>query len=132
MSMSDPISDLMTRIRNGLHQRHADVRIPASNFKKSVLELFKDEGYILDYRMEGTGPKKDLVVDLKYHGDSEPVIKGLKRVSKPGRRLYFNSKDIPKVMSGYGVMVVSTSQGLMSDREARRRNLGGEAVLSVW
>ena len=132
MSMSDPISDLMTRIRNALRQRHAEVRVPASNFKKNVLDLMRDEGYILDCRLEGAGPKKDLVVSLKYHGENEPVIQGLKRVSKPGRRLYFTSAAIPKVMSGYGIMVLSTSHGLMSDREARRRNLGGEAVLSIW
>lgn len=129
MSMNDPIADMLTRIRNGQAARKPEVRMPASKFKKAVAETLKDEGYIADIRVEGD-KKPTLVVTLRYY-EGKPVIEKLNRVSRPGSRKFFGAEDLPQVIGGLGVAVVSTSEGVMPDREARRRNIGGEVVCFV-
>ncbi|WP_410474249.1 30S ribosomal protein S8 [Guyparkeria sp. TX1] len=129
MSMNDPIADMLTRIRNGQAARKPEVRMPASKFKKAVAETLKDEGYIADIRVEGD-KKPTLVVTLRYY-EGKPVIEKLNRVSRPGSRKFFGAEDLPQVLGGLGVAVVSTSEGVMPDREARRRNIGGEVVCFV-
>ncbi len=129
MSMNDPIADMLTRIRNGQAARKPEVRMPASKFKKAVAETLKDEGYIADIRVEGE-KKPTLVVTLRYF-EGKPVIEKLNRVSRPGSRKFFGAEDLPQVIGGLGVAVVSTSEGVMPDREARRRNIGGEVVCFV-
>ncbi|RRQ23250.1 30S ribosomal protein S8 [Guyparkeria sp. SCN-R1] len=129
MSMNDPIADMLTRIRNGQAARKPEVRMPASKFKKAVAETLKDEGYIADIRVEGD-KKPTLVVTLRYF-EGKPVIEKLNRVSRPGSRKFFGAEDLPQVLGGLGVAVVSTSEGVMPDREARRRNIGGEVVCFV-
>ncbi len=129
MSMNDPIADMLTRIRNGQAARKPEVRMPASKFKKAVAETLKEEGYIADIRVEGD-KKPTLVVTLRYY-EGKPVIEKLDRVSRPGSRKFFGAEDLPQVIGGLGVAVVSTSEGVMPDREARRRNIGGEVVCFV-
>ena len=129
MSMNDPIADMLTRIRNGQAARKTEVRMPASKFKKAVAETLKDEGYIAEIRVEGD-KKPTLVVSLRYF-EGKPVIEKLNRVSRPGSRKFFGAEDLPQVLGGLGVAVVSTSEGVMPDREARRRNIGGEVVCFV-
>ncbi|MFI9651941.1 30S ribosomal protein S8 [Guyparkeria sp. GHLCS8-2] len=129
MSMNDPIADMLTRIRNGQAARKPEVRMPASKFKKAVAETLKDEGYVADIRVEGDS-KPTLVVTLRYY-EGKPVIEKLNRVSRPGSRKFFGAEDLPQVIGGLGVAVVSTSEGVMPDREARRRNIGGEVVCFV-
>ncbi len=129
MSMNDPIADMLTRIRNGQAARKPEVHMPASKFKKAVAETLKAEGYIADSRVEGD-KKPTLVVTLRYY-EGKPVIEKLNRVSRPGSRKFFGAEDLPQVLGGLGVAVVSTSEGVMPDREARRRNIGGEVVCFV-
>ncbi len=129
MSMNDPIADMLTRIRNGQAARKPEVRMPASKFKKAVAETLKEEGYVADIRVEGD-KKPTLVVTLRYY-EGKPVIEKLDRVSRPGSRKFFGAEDLPQVIGGLGVAVVSTSEGVMPDREARRRNIGGEVVCFV-
>lgn len=131
MSMTDPIADLLTRIRNGQKAGKAQVRVPSSGIKKAILEVLQEEGYIDGYTSEETGKgKADLVVTLRYH-DGEPVIDKLQRVSKPGCRVYTGKDDLPTVFGGLGVAIVSTSDGLMSDRQARAKGRGGEVICVV-
>ncbi|HKK03274.1 MAG TPA: 30S ribosomal protein S8 [Gammaproteobacteria bacterium] len=131
MSMTDPIADLLTRIRNGQKAGKTQVRAPSSGIKKAILEVLRDEGYIEGFASEGTGKgKEDLVITLRYH-DGEPVIDNLQRVSKPGRRVYTGKEDLPTVFGGLGVAIVSTSDGLMSDRQARAKGRGGEVICVV-
>lgn len=130
MSMTDPIADLLTRIRNGQKAGKSHVRIPASKTKKAILEVLKNEGYVGEFRTEKDGGKESLVVELRYH-EGQPVIESLRRVSKPGRRIYRAKDELPKVFGGLGVAIVSTSQGLMSDREARAKGQGGEVICVV-
>jgi len=130
MSMTDPIADMLTRIRNGQKARKVSVTMPASNIKAAVAEVLKDEGYVADYRIEGEGAKRELTVDLKYF-EGAPVIERIQRVSRPGLRIYRGNDDIPRVLGGLGVAVVSTSAGLMSDREARAKGIGGEVLCVV-
>lgn len=129
MSMNDPIADMLTRIRNGQAARKPEVRMPASKFKKAVAETLKNEGYIADIRVEGD-KKPTLILTLRYF-EGKPVIEKLNRVSRPGSRKFFGAEDLPQVIGGLGVAVVSTSEGVMPDREARRRNIGGEVVCFV-
>lgn len=130
--MTDPIADLLSRIRNASLARHDRTEIPASRLKKAVAEILKLEGYIADVREgEGDGPKK-LTIVLKYGRDRQGAIDGIKRVSKPGRRVYVRHDHIPRVCSGLGISILSTSRGLMSDREARRQKVGGELLCQVW
>ncbi len=130
MSMTDPISDLLTRIRNGQKARMTEVRMPSSKLKVAVARVLKDEGYISDYTTEEDGVMKTLVVRLKYF-DGAPVIERLSRVSKPGLRVYKGADELPTVLGGLGIVIVSTSQGVMSDREARVKRQGGEVLCVV-
>lgn len=133
MVMTDPIADLLTRIRNGNHMRHKTVEIPASRLKADILEVFKKSGFILDYKLdESHEVEKKLIVKLKYTSDNERVIKGLKRISKPGLRVYAKAEEIPRVLNGLGVAVISTSNGVMTDKEARLANVGGEVLAYIW
>jgi small subunit ribosomal protein S8 len=132
MSMSDPLADFLTRIRNGGQARFPSVEIPLSKIKVNVAKVLKEEGYISDYRVMDSGVQGTLQIDLKYGPNNEKAITGIRRVSKPGLRQYKKSRMIPKVMSGLGVGVLTTSQGVMTDREARRRNIGGELLCEVW
>ncbi len=132
MSHTDPLADMLTRIRNAIAANHAEVRMPASKLKKSVLDLLQREGFIRSYREDaGDVAGGLLVVELKY-SDGRSVIRGIERVSKTGRRVYRGCDALPKVLSGFGLVVVSTSRGLMSDKDARKNRLGGEILAAVW
>jgi small subunit ribosomal protein S8 len=128
--MTDPVADLLTRIRNGQKAGKARVAVASSGIKKSILRVLKDEGYISDFRAEQDGRKETLTVELKYFG-GKPVIENVQRVSKPGCRVYRGSSELPRVMGGLGVAIVSTSRGVMSDREARANGQGGEVLCVV-
>ncbi|HZO29481.1 MAG TPA: 30S ribosomal protein S8 [Chloroflexota bacterium] len=130
--MTDPIADMLTRIRNGLQARHATVEMPASKIKSAIAEVLKDEGYIKGYSNVGEGPTRALKVELRYVGKNEPVLTGIKRISKPGLRVYSGSGEIPRVYGGLGVAIVSTSRGVMSGAQARRQGIGGEVICHVW
>ncbi len=130
MSMSDPIADLLTRIRNGQKARKVAVAMPSSTKKVAICEVLKSEGYIEDFSVEADGNKAELSVSLKYY-EGQPVIELIKRVSRPGLRVYRSSEEIPKVLGGLGVAIVSTSQGVMTDRQARANNQGGEVLCLV-
>lgn len=132
MSMSDPLADMLTRIRNGVAARFETVEMPLSKLKVGVAKVLKEEGYISDYQIIDEGVQGTLKVTLKYGPNDEQVITGIRRVSKPGLRQYKKSSNIPKVMSGLGVGILSTSKGIMTDREARRLNVGGELLCDVW
>ena len=133
MAMTDPIADMLTRIRNGLQAGHETVEIPASKMKVEIARILKQEGYINGYTVTGeTAKEKKISVELKYGPDNQKVITGLKRISKPGLRVYAKGDNIPRVLNGLGVAIISTSKGLMSDRDARKANLGGEVVAYVW
>ena len=134
MTMTDPVADMLTRIRNANTAMHDDVSMPASKLKESLANVLKDEGYITDFAVTDNpnGPGRTLKIDMKYSPQRARVISGLKRVSKPGLRVYSKSNEIPRVLGGLGVAVVSTSKGLMSDREARKRRMGGEILCYVW
>jgi small subunit ribosomal protein S8 len=130
--MTDPIADMLTRIRNGLQARHASVEMPASKIKTAIAEVLKDEGYIKGYTTVGDGPTRALKVELRYVGKNEPVLSGLKRISKPGLRVYTGASEIPRVFGGLGVAIVSTSRGVMSGAQARKQGIGGEVICHVW
>lgn len=130
--MTDPIADMLTRIRNGLAAQHQRVDIPASRIKIDIARVLKEEGYITTYKVIGEGVRKMVRVYLKYGPQGEDVITRLMRVSRPGRRVYVGAKEIPPVLGGLGVNVLSTSQGIMVGREARRRNVGGEILCRVY
>jgi len=134
MTMTDPVADMLTRIRNANQAMHDGVRMPSSKQKVALADILKTEGYIRDYVVSDsmTGPGKLLTIEMKYSSERERVISGVKRVSKPGLRIYSASNRIPRVLGGLGVAVISTSRGLMSDREARRRRIGGEVLCYVW
>ncbi|MEQ8719432.1 MAG: 30S ribosomal protein S8 [Acidimicrobiales bacterium] len=134
MSMTDPVADMLTRIRNANVAMHDDVTMPSSKLKESLAEVLKREGYITDFRTADRtdGPGKTLTIDMKYSPERERVISGIKRISKPGLRVYTKADGVPRVLGGIGVAVVSTSRGLMSDREARKRRVGGEVLCYVW
>ncbi len=130
MSMTDPISDMLTRIRNGQKARKVSVSMPASNVKVAVAGVLKDEGYITDFETSGEGATKSLIVELKYF-EGTPVIEKVQRVSKPGLRIYRGKDELPKVLGGLGIAIVSTSAGVMSDRQAREQGIGGEVICVV-
>ncbi len=132
MTMTDPIADMLTRIRNGLLVRHPDVDVPASKVKASIAEILKREGYIADYSVTQRKPQDSLRLQLRYNANQEPAIAGLKRVSKPGLRIHVQKKDAPRAFGGIGISIVSTSQGIMTGREAFRRGIGGELMAYVW
>ncbi|HDI79185.1 MAG TPA: 30S ribosomal protein S8 [Desulfobacteraceae bacterium] len=132
MVMTDPIADMLTRIRNALMVSHETVEVPFSKIKAEILKVMKDEGLIKNFQIIEEDKKKDIRVFLKYDENGRSVIYGLKRISKPGRRIYVRCDKIPRALSGYGVNILSTSQGVMSDREARKKRLGGELLCTVW
>ena len=134
MTMTDPVADMLTRIRNANIAMHDGVKMPSSRQKVALAEMLKEEGYIVDYSVTDSdrGPGQDLSITMKYSPNRERVISGVKRVSSPGLRVYSNADEIPRVLGGLGVAVISTSKGLMSDREARRRRIGGEVLCYVW
>lgn len=132
MTMSDPVADLLTRIRNGQHARRQNIKAPASALRENLLDVLKREGYIRDYSRYNVRPGIDEIkIELKYF-EGEPVIKEIARISKPGRRVYSKVKDLPRVYNGLGISIVSTPQGVMSDTEARTNNVGGEILCTVF
>ena len=133
MNMSDPIADMLTRIRNGYQAKKETVDVaPCSKVKVEIAKILKSEGYIDSYKVEGEGIEKKIVVTLKYDANDEKVIKGMKRISKPGLRVYAKGNQVPKVLNGLGIAIISTSEGMMTDREARQKHVGGEVVAYVW
>ncbi len=132
MTMTDPIADMLTRIRNAQMVFHEAVDIPHSKLKTKLAEVLKSEGYIRSFRVISDGRHRFIRIFLKYDEKGTPVIEGLKRVSKPSRRVYIGYDDIPKVLNGYGVNLISTSKGILTDREARKMRVGGEILCSVW
>lgn len=133
MNMTDPIADMLTRIRNGVQAKMNTVDVtPASKVKLEIARILKEEGYIDKYAVEGEGVQKKIVVTLKYGPHDEKIISGIKRISKPGLRVYAQSNEVPKVLNGLGIAIISTSKGMMTDREARKQNLGGEVIAYVW
>ena len=131
MIMTDPIADMLTRIRNGIQARHEVVEVPANNEKIEIARILKEEGFITEYTVSGD-VKKTITVTLKYGPNNEKVINGLKRVSKPGLRVYAKVDEVPRVLNGLGIAIVSTSHGLMTDKEARAKHVGGEVIAYVW
>ncbi|RMG46109.1 MAG: 30S ribosomal protein S8 [Acidobacteria bacterium] len=132
MTMTDPIADMLTRIRNALAARHQRVDIPASKIKTEIARVLKEEGYINTFKVIGEGPRKTLRIYLKYGPEGEDVITHLERVSKPGRRVYVGAEEIPYVLQGLGICILTTSQGIMTGREARRRHIGGEVLCYIY
>ena len=132
MQITDTIADLLTRIRNASASRHDSVEIPASNMKKAIVQILLDEGYIKNYSVKDDGKQGIIRVTLKYDENKKSVITGLKRVSKPGLRIYSNVEDMPKVMKGLGIAIISTYKGIMTDRQARKENVGGEVLAFIW
>lgn len=131
MVMTDPIADMLTRIRNANRQHHETVMVPASKLKTEIAEILKNEGFIKGYKIEGEGLIKNINITLKYRGNDR-VITDLKRISKPGLRVYAKVNEIPKVLNGLGIVILSTSQGLMTDKEARAKQVGGEVLAYIW
>ena len=130
--MSDPIADMLTRIRNASAAKHDSVKIPASNTKKAIAQILVDEGYIKSFTVEEDGKQGIMEVQLKYGPGKSRTITGLRRVSKPGLRIYTSCEDMPKVMKGLGIAILSTSKGIMTDKEARKANVGGEVLAFIW
>ncbi|MEW6288697.1 MAG: 30S ribosomal protein S8 [Thermodesulfobacteriota bacterium] len=132
MSISDPLADMLTRIRNARMVKFESLEMPYSKLRSGVAEILKKEGYISDYQVIKDNNQGVMKISLKYDQNRNPVISGLKRVSKPGCRVYVKSDDIPKVMSGLGIAIISTSSGILTDREARKNGVGGELLCTVW
>lgn len=132
MSMTDPIADMLTRIRNAQRASHELVNIPSSKLKINVAKVLKSEGYVKNFRIISDGQHRFIRIFLKYDKEGDAVIEGIKRVSKPGCRVYAGSTEIPKVLNGYGINILSTSKGLMTDNEARKMRVGGEILCAVW
>ncbi|MFM7450257.1 MAG: 30S ribosomal protein S8 [Leptolyngbyaceae cyanobacterium] len=133
MAANDTIADMLTRIRNACMARHQTTQVPSTKMTRSIAQVLKAEGYIVDYEEVGEGINRHLVISLKYKGKNrQPIISTLTRVSKPGFRVYSNRKDLPRVLGGIGIAIISTSSGIMTDREARQNGLGGEVLCYVW
>ena len=132
MQITDPIADLLTRIRNANTSKHETVDVPASNMKKAIVEILNDEGYIKGYQVIEDGKQGVIRITLKYGPKNEKVISGLKRVSKPGLRIYAGADEMPRVLKGLGIAIVSTSKGIMTDKKARAEHVGGEVLAFVW
>ena len=132
MNITDPIADMLTRIRNANNAKHESVEIPASNMKKQIAQILVDEGYIKSFNVIDDGKQDVIKVFLKYGPNKSKVLQGLKRISKPGLRMYVGKEEIPQVMRGLGVAIVSTSKGIMTDKAARKENVGGEVVCYIW
>ena len=132
MSVTDPIADLLTRMRNANQMRYNEVVVPSSNVKLRIVEILKEEGYIANYKIEKNEVQDNIIITLKYGNNKERVISGLKRISKPGLRVYAKASEMPKVLNGLGIAIVSTSKGLMTDKNARKESLGGEVLAYIW
>ncbi|WIB77287.1 30S ribosomal protein S8 [Curtobacterium sp. MCPF17_002] len=132
MTMTDPVADMLTRLRNANSAHHDDVSLPSSKLKKNIAEILKREGYISEWKIEDARVGQTLTIDLKYGPERERSIAGIKRVSKPGLRVYAKSTEIPQVLGGLGVAILSTSSGLLTDREAEQKGVGGEVLAYVW
>lgn len=132
MNITDPIADLLTRIRNASQARHATVDIPASNMKKAMAQILVDEGFVKGYTVKEDNKQNVITITLKYTENMQPVLTGLRRISKPGLRIYTNCEDMPKVLKGIGTAIVSTPKGIMTDKKARKENVGGEVLAFVW
>ena len=133
MAANDTIADMLTRIRNANMARHQTTKIPATRMTRSIAKVLQEEGFIAEFDEEQEGVKQFLVISLKYKGKNrQPLITALKRISKPGLRVYSNRRELPRVLGGIGIAIISTSQGIMTDREARRQGLGGEVLCYVW
>ena len=132
MNITDPIADLLTRIRNASRARHATVDVPASNMKKAIAQILVDEGYIKGFTVTEDNKQGVITITLKYTDTNAPVITGLRRISKPGLRIYTSCEDMPKVMRGIGTAIISTPKGIMTDKKARKENVGGEVLAFVW
>ncbi|HEY9688851.1 MAG TPA: 30S ribosomal protein S8 [Coleofasciculaceae cyanobacterium] len=131
--VNDPIADMLTRIRNACLARHQKTEVPATKMTRSIAEVLKSEGFVAEVEEAGEGVKKVLLISLKYKGKQRrPIISNLKRVSKPGLRVYSNRRDLPRVLGGIGIAIVSTSRGIMTDRDARQQGIGGEVLCYVW
>lgn len=130
--LTDPIADMLTRIRNANHQRHETVDIPASKIKLAIAEILKQEGFINDFQVIEEGVQDTIRIELKYINKKERVITGIRRISKPGLRIYLNSNELPTVLGGLGIAVISTSKGIMTDKSARQQKVGGEVLCYVW
>ena len=131
-AVTDTIADMLTRIRNANQMHYKEVSIPASNTKKEIAKILKDEGFIENYKIENDNVQGTIVVTLKYTDKKERVITGLKRISKPGLRVYVKGEEVPKVLNGLGIAIISTSEGIMTDKEARKKNIGGEVLAYIW
>lgn len=132
MQITDPIADMLTRIRNAGSARHTTVEVPASNVKKAIAQILLEEGYIKAFDVVGEGSQKTIKITMKYTSNKEKAITGLRRVSKPGLRVYAGSEELPRVLKGLGVAVISTSKGIMTDKKARELHVGGEVLAFVW
>jgi len=132
MNVSDPIADMLTRVRNASRARHTEVVVPASRTKREIARILKEEGFIADVREERAGPSQMLRIELKYVDGKVPVVSGLKRISKPGLRVYAQKTDIPRVLGGLGIVIVSTSHGIMTGSQAKQAQLGGEILAYIW
>ena len=132
MQITDPVADMLTRIRNANSAKHDSVDVPASNLKKSIAQILLDEGYIKSFTVEDDGTQGVIHITLKYLGNKEKVITGLRRVSTPGLRVYAGADELPRVLRGLGIAIVSTSRGVMTDKEARKLHIGGEVLAFVW
>ena len=132
MHITDPIADMLTRIRNANNAKHDTVDVPASNMKKAIAQILLEEGYIKNFQLIDDGTQGVIRITLKYNAGKEKVLSGLRRVSKPGLRIYSSSEDMPKVLKGIGTAIVSTSQGVMTDKKARKEHVGGEVLAFVW
>ena len=132
MNITDPIADLLTRIRNASQARHATVDVPASNMKKAIAQILVEEGYVKSYTVAEDDKQGVITITLKYTETGAPVITGLRRISKPGLRIYTSCEDMPKVMKGIGTAIISTPKGVMTDKKARKENVGGEVLAFVW
>ena len=132
MLSTDPIADMLTRIRNAISAKHKTVTVPASKEKIAIAKILLDEGYIVSYDLVDNGKFKDILITIKYDDEGQSVIQGLKRISKPGLRIYSNKENLPKVISGLGIAIISTNKGIVTDKVARSLNVGGEVLAYVW
>ena len=132
MQITDPVADMLTRIRNANSAKHETVDVPASNLKKAIAQILLDEGYIKSFSLQDNGNQGIIHITLKYLGKKQPALSGLKRVSKPGLRIYAGKDELPRVLGGLGTAIISTSLGVMTDRDARKKGVGGEVIAYVW
>ena len=133
MAANDTIADMLTRIRNACLVRHSSTEVPSTKMTRSIANVLREEGFIADFEETGEGPKRHLMITLKYKGrNRQPIIRSLKRISKPGLRVYSNRKELPRVLGGIGIAIISTSSGIMTDRDARRQGIGGEVLCYIW